>query len=148
LQLILNSYIISPMPKTKEIKVLYTIKPRKEWIEDILAKLDLRAVPFDDLAKEFGFEKPYSPEYNDLMCLVSDLMVDKKTRVNTIPAQIKSAHLEGTNIYPLYLTNQEKELIENGTLPRENEFINLRLLAREEEMKRTIISHFLHRKER
>ena len=106
------------MPKVNpEIKVLLNVMPKEYWQEEILKKLDLRPLDFDDISKEFGFEKD-SREYKDLMILVSSL----QERHKNLEPKVKAAFVEGVRLYPLYRTDQENELVQRGVLSEEHCF--------------------------
>jgi hypothetical protein len=120
-----------------DLQVLLNIKPREEWQAEILKKLDLRPLAFDDLAKEFGFEK-HSREYKDLSALISGLQ-----RNGENGSHIKTAITTKDWVYPLYRADQEEELIQKGVLSEKEYEFKPSALARDYGMGRDEIVDFL-----
>jgi hypothetical protein len=101
--------------KDDEIVLLLKIRSRDEWHDEILRKIDMHPLGFDDLAREFGFPDRNMREYLDLIILVGDLQEEHGGKDQII----KSAFVEGTNIYPLFRSDQEQALVDSGVLTEE-----------------------------
>ena len=100
--------------KNAGIKLLFNIMPSEEWHNEILDRLNLNPLSFDDLSKKFGFIKD-DTEYKELMILVSELQEGSRK----MTPKIRTAFTDNIHVFPLYRVDQEKFFVKMGILSKE-----------------------------